>query len=64
MLFALSSQIAAEIEDIRLTNRLQQLVLTEKKKREELRRLYNRSRALLESISDGLLGGWTWGRSS
>jgi transcriptional regulator with PAS, ATPase and Fis domain/putative methionine-R-sulfoxide reductase with GAF domain len=55
MLFALSSQIAAEIEDIRLTGRLQELVRTEKQQAEELRVLYNRSRALLESISDGLL---------
>ena len=55
MLFALSSQIAAEIEDIRLTKRLQILVLNEKNQGEELRRQYNRSRALLESISDGLL---------
>ncbi|MBI2503934.1 MAG: sigma 54-interacting transcriptional regulator [Candidatus Latescibacteria bacterium] len=55
MLFALSSQLAAEIEDIRLTGRLQELVRTEKQQAEELRQLYNRSRALLESISDGLL---------
>ena len=55
MLFALSSQIAAEIEDIRLTVRLQDLVRTEKQQAEELRRLYNRSQALLQSISDGLL---------
>lgn len=55
MLFALSSQIAAEIEDIRMTVRLQELVRTEKQQGEELRGLYNRSRALLQSISDGLL---------
>ncbi len=55
MLFALSSQLAAEIEDLRLTGRLQELVRTEKQQAEELRGLYNRSRALLESISDGLL---------
>lgn len=55
MLFALSSQLAAEIEDIRLTGRLQELVRTEQQQAEELRQLYNRSRALLESISDGLL---------
>ena len=55
MLFALSSQIAAEIEDIRLTGRLQELVRNEKQQAAELRELYNRSRALLESISDGLL---------
>lgn len=55
MLFALSSQLAAEIEDIRLTGRLQELVHTEKQQAEELRELYNRSRALLESIADGLL---------
>jgi len=55
MLFALSSQIAAEIEDIRLTARLQELVRTEKQQGEELRGFYNRSRALLQSISDGLL---------
>lgn len=55
MLFAISSQLAAEIEDIRLTGRLQELVRTEKQQAEELRQLYNRSRALLESISDGLL---------
>ena len=55
MLFALSSQIAAEIEDIRLANRLQELVRTEKQQGVQLRRLYNHSRALLESITDGLL---------
>jgi sigma-54 dependent transcriptional regulator, acetoin dehydrogenase operon transcriptional activator AcoR len=54
-LFALSSQIAAEIEDIRLTKRLQELVRTEQKQGQQLQTLYNRSRALLESISDGLL---------
>ncbi len=54
-LFALSSQIAAEIEDIRLTKRLQELVRTEQKQGRQLRTLYDRSRALLESISDGLL---------
>ena len=54
-LFALSSQIAAEIEDIRLTNRLQELVRTEQQQGMQLRTLYDRSRALLESISDGLL---------
>jgi|MDTC01.1.fsa_nt_gb PAS domain S-box-containing protein len=54
-LFALSSQIAAEIEDIRLTKRLQELVRTEQKQGKQLRTLYDRSRALLESISDGLL---------
>ena len=54
-LFALSSQIAAEIEDIRLTKRLQELVRTEQKQGKQLRTLYNRSRAFLESISDGLL---------
>ena len=55
VLFALSSQIAAEIEDIRLTSRLQELVRTERQQGRQLRSLYNRSRALLESISDGLL---------
>ncbi len=55
VLFALSSQIAAEIEDIRLTSRLQELVRTERDQGQQLRTLYNRSRALLESISDGLL---------
>lgn len=55
MLFALSSQIAAKIDDIRLTVRLQDLVRTEKQQGEELRVLYNRSQALLQSISDGLL---------
>ena len=55
ILFALSSQIAAEIEDIRMTVRLQELVRTEKQQGEELRGLYNRSQALLQSISDGLL---------
>jgi PAS domain S-box-containing protein len=54
-LFALSSQIAAEIEDIRLTKRLQELVRSEQKQGVQLRTLYDRSRALLESISDGLL---------
>jgi len=54
-LFALSSQIAAEIEDIRLTKRLQELVRTEQTQGKQLRTLYNRSRAFLESISDGLL---------
>lgn len=54
-LFALSSQIAAEIEDIRLTKRLQELVRTEQTQGQQLRGLYDRSRALLESISDGLL---------
>jgi PAS domain S-box-containing protein len=54
-LFALSSQIAAEIEDIRLTNRLQELVRTEQRQGKQMRTLYDRSRALLESISDGLL---------
>lgn len=54
-LFAFSSQIAAEIEDIRLTLRLQELVRTEQKQGKQLRSLYGRSRALLESISDGLL---------
>lgn len=55
ILFALSSQIAAEVEDIRMTVRLQELVRTEKQQGEELRGLYNRSQALLQSISDGLL---------
>ncbi|MGB1892006.1 MAG: sigma 54-interacting transcriptional regulator [Candidatus Latescibacterota bacterium] len=55
MLFALSSQIAAEIEDIRLTGRLQELVRSEKQQGAELQQLYNRSLALLQSISDGLL---------
>ena len=55
MLFALSSQIAAEIEDIRLTGRLQDLVRTEKQQGEQLRDLYNRSQAFLQSISDALL---------
>ena len=55
MLFALSSQIAVEIEGIRLANRLQELVRTEKQQGNQLRRLYNHSRALLESITDGLL---------
>jgi PAS domain S-box-containing protein len=55
MLFALSSQIAVEIEGIRLANRLQELVRTEKQQGSQLRRLYNHSRALLESITDGLL---------
>jgi sigma-54 dependent transcriptional regulator, acetoin dehydrogenase operon transcriptional activator AcoR len=55
VLFALSSQIAAEIEDIRLTSRLQELVRSERQQGQQLRSLYNRSRALLESISDGLL---------
>lgn len=55
MLFALSSQIAAEIEDIRLTIRLQELVRTEKQQGEKLRGLFNRSQAFLQSISDGLL---------
>ena len=55
VLFALSSQIAAEIEDIRLTTRLQELVRSERQQGQQLRALYNRSRALLESISDGLL---------
>ena len=55
VLFALSSQIAAEIEDIRLTTRLQELVRSERQQGQQLRILYNRSRALLESISDGLL---------
>ena len=55
MLFALSSQIAAEIEDIRLTGRLQKLVRSEKQQGAQLQKLYNRSLALLQSISDGLL---------
>ena len=55
ILFALSSQIAAKIEDIRMTARLQELVRTEKQQGEELRGLFNRSQALLQSISDGLL---------
>ena len=55
MLFALSSQIAAEIEDIRLTGRLQELVRSEKQQGDKLRELYNRSQAFLQSISDGLL---------
>ena len=55
MLFALSSQIAAEIEEIRMNVRLQELVRTEKMQGEALRGLYNRSQALLQSISDGLL---------
>ncbi len=55
MLFALSSQIAAEIEDIRLTGRLQELVRSEKLQGAKLRQLYNRSLALLQSISDGLV---------
>ena len=55
MLFALSSQIAAEIEDIRLTGRLQELVRSEKQQGAQLQQLYNRSLALLQSISDGLL---------
>lgn len=48
VLFAISSQIAAEIEDIRLTARLQELVLAEQQQAGQLR-------ALLESISEGLL---------
>jgi PAS domain S-box-containing protein len=55
MLFALSSQIAAEIEDIRLTGRLQELVRSEKQQGEKLRALYSRSQAFLQSISDALL---------
>lgn len=55
MLFALSSQIAAEIEDIRLTGRLQELVRSEKQQGEQLRVLYSRSQAFLQSISDALL---------
>ena len=55
MLFALSSQIAAEIEDIRLTGRLQELVRTEKYQGSQLRALYSRSQAFLQSISDALL---------
>lgn len=55
MLFALSSQIAAEIEDIRLTGKLQELVRSEKQQGAQLRGLYNRSQALLQSISDGLM---------
>ena len=55
MLFALSSQIAAEIEDIRLTGRLQELVRTEKNQGSQLRALYSRSQAFLQSISDALL---------
>ena len=42
MLFALSSQIAAEIEDIRLTGRLQELIRSEKQQGAELQQLYNR----------------------
>ena len=42
MLFALSSQIAAEIEDIRLTGRLQELVRSEKQQGAQLQQLYNR----------------------
>lgn len=55
MLFALSSQIAAEIEDIRLTGKLQELVRSEKQQGARLRELYIRSQALLQSISDGLM---------
>ena len=55
MLFAISSQIAGEVEDIRLTARLQELVRSEHQQARELRTLYDQSRALLESISDGLL---------
>ncbi len=55
MLFALSSQIAAEIEDIRLTGRLQELVRAEKHQGSQLRALYSRSQAFLQSISDALL---------
>ena len=55
MLFALSSQIAAEIEDIRLTGRLQELVRTEKQQGAQLRELYNRSQAFLQSLSEALL---------
>jgi transcriptional regulator with PAS, ATPase and Fis domain/putative methionine-R-sulfoxide reductase with GAF domain len=55
ILFALSSQIAAEIEDIRLTGRLQELVRTEKHQASQLRALYSRSQAFLQSISDALL---------
>ena len=55
MLFAISSQIAGEIEDIRLTARLQDLVRSERQQAAQLRALYDQSRALLESISDGLL---------
>jgi len=55
MLFAISSQIAGEIEDIRLTARLQELVRSEQQQAGQLRTLYDQSRALLESISDGLL---------
>ena len=53
--YLLSSQIAAEIEDIRLTGRLQELIRSEKQQGAELQQLYNRSLALLQSISDGLL---------
>ncbi|NKB65494.1 MAG: GAF domain-containing protein [Candidatus Latescibacteria bacterium] len=62
ILFALASQVAAEVEGLRLTVRLQELVRTQKRQSDQLRQVYNRSRALLESISDGLLAvdrdGW------
>ena len=55
LLFALSSQVAAKIEETRLTSRLHELVRNEKRQAAELRKLYNRSQVLLESISDGLV---------
>ena len=55
LLFALSSQVAAKIEETRLTSRLHELVRNEKRQPAELRKLYNRSQVLLELISDGLV---------
>ena len=55
LLFLLSSQVAGEIEEIRLTTQLQASIRNEKQNAEQLEQLYSRSQALIESISDGLL---------
>ena len=55
LLFLLSSQVAAQIEEIRLNGELQAAVRKEKENAEQLEQLYSRSQALIESISDGLV---------
>ena len=55
LLFLLSSQVAGEIEEIRLTRRLQASIRNEQQNARQLERLYGRSKALIESITDGLV---------
>ena len=55
LLSLLFSQIAGEIEEIRLTGRLQASIRNERQNAKKLERLYSRSKALIESITDGLV---------